>query len=392
MKKVCFITPNLLPVPNVRGGAIETIMTNIIKEQEKSEKIDITIVSIYDKNAFLESTNYTKTKFIYIKKNLLYLLYGLVYKISNKVFKTSYNTYNHVVLKKIKKLKFDYVIAEGGNYESYNEFLRYFKKEQLVLHLHHQGCSNEIIDNTFSKVIGVSDFAIKDFKKNSHIKNFYLLKNSISIENFDRVIPDKEKIRLKKQLGLERDDFIAIYCGRLIKEKGILELVKAVKMIDNPNIKLVIVGSINFANNGKDDYTDKLNEELVDTNRIILTGYIDNSELYRYYNIADIMVIPSIWEEVAGLVCIEGMISGKPIITTDAGGIREYVSGNTTIVKRNDKFIDNLAKAILDLYKNKDKLGEIGKANYNFALKFNNQDYYSNLLKLFEEDFCNEKE
>lgn len=392
MKKVCFITPNLLPVPNVRGGAIETIMTNIIKEQEKSEKIDITIVSIYDKNAFLESTNYTKTKFIYIKKNLLYLLYGLVYKISNKVFKTSYNTYNHVVLKKIKKLKFDYVIAEGGNYESYNEFLRYFKKEQLVLHLHHQGCSNEIIDNTFSKVIGVSDFVIKDFKKNSHIKNFYLLKNSISIENFDRVIPDKEKIRLKKQLGLERDDFIAIYCGRLIKEKGILELVKAVKMIDNPNIKLVIVGSINFANNGKDDYTDKLNEELVDTNRIILTGYIDNSELYRYYNIADIMVIPSIWEEAAGLVCIEGMISGKPIITTDAGGIREYVSGNTTIVKRNDKFIDNLAKAILDLYKNKDKLGEIGKANYNFALKFNNQDYYSNLLKLFEEDFCNEKE
>lgn len=392
MKKVCFITPNLLPVPNVRGGAIETIMTNIIKEQEKSEKIDITIVSIYDKNAFLESTNYTKTKFIYIKKNLLYLLYGLVYKISNKVFKTSYNTYNHVVLKKIKKLKFDYVIAEGGNYESYNEFLRYFKKEQLVLHLHHQGCSNEIIDNTFSKVIGVSDFVIKDFKKNSNIKNFYLLKNSISIENFDRVIPDKEKIRLKKQLGLERDDFIAIYCGRLIKEKGILELVKAVKMIDNPNIKLVIVGSINFANNGKDDYTDKLNEELVDTNRIILTGYIDNSELYRYYNIADIMVIPSIWEEAAGLVCIEGMISGKPIITTDAGGIREYVSDNTTIVKRNDKFIDNLAKAILDLYKNKDKLGEIGKANYNFALKFNNQDYYSNLLKLFEEDFCNEKE
>lgn len=391
MKKICFITPNLLPVPSVKGGAIETIMTNIIKEQEKNNKLDITVVSIYDKNALLESKKYKKTKFIYIRKNLIYLLYSIYYKICNKILKTNYNTYNHLVLKKIKNIKFDYIIAEGGHYESYSEFLKYFKKEQLVLHLHHQGKSNKVIDNTFSKIIGVSNFVIEDFKKNSEIEEYHLLKNSISISKFDREINEEEKIRLKEELGLKKDDFTIIFCGRLIKEKGVLELIKAVKEIENKKIKLVVVGSINFAKGGKDQYTEKISKEIEGINKIVLTGYIDSRDLYKYYKSADVMVIPSIWEEAAGLVCIEGMICKKPIITTDAGGIQEYVSSNSIIIKRDKNFIFNIKKSILQLYKDKERLSEIGEENYNFALKYNNENYYNCLVKIIEEEFTGEQ-
>lgn len=387
MKKVCFITSNLLPVPNVKGGAIETIMTNIITEQEKKGKLDMTIVSIYDKNALMESCKYKKTKFIYIKKNISYIIHSIYYKIANKILKKNYyNTYNHFVLKKIKKLDFDYIIAEGGHYESYKEFLKYFNKEQLVLHLHHKGESNEIIDNNFSKLIGVSNFVIEDFKKNSNIKNYYLLKNSIPIKNFEKELKSKEKIKIKGELGLTNDDFVIIYCGRLIKEKGVLELVKAVKKIDNPNIKLLVVGSINFANGGHDSYTQALSEETKDTNKIIMTGYIDNSELYKYYKLADIMIIPSLGEEAAGLVCIEGMICRKPIITTDAGGIGEYVTPQTIVINRNKNFINNLKKEILELHKNQDDFSKIGEENYRYALKFNNENYYNNLLEIIEKN------
>lgn len=387
MRKVCFITSNLLPVPNVKGGAIETIMTNIITEQEKQEKLDITIVSIYDKNAEIESKKYKKTKFIYIKKNISYIVHSIYYKIINKILKKDYNTYNHFVLKKIKKLDFDYVIAEGGHYESYKEFLKYFNRDQLVLHLHHQGESNDIIDNNFSKLIGVSNFVIEDFKKESKIKNYYLLKNSIPIKNFEKKLDDEEKIKLKEELGLNNDDFVIIYCGRLIKEKGVLELVKAVKKIDNPKIKLLVVGSINFANGGQDSYTEQLSNETKNTNKIIMTGYIDNSSLYKYYKLADIMIIPSLWEEAAGLVCIEGMICKKPIITTDAGGISEYVSPQTIVVNRNKNFINNLKKEILELYKKQDEFSKIGEENYKYALKFNNENYYNNLHEIIEKEF-----
>lgn len=391
MKKVCFITSNLLPVPDVKGGAIETIMTNIIMEQEQKKQLDMTVVSIYDKNAFLESQKFTKTKFIYIRKNLKYIICSILFKISNKVFNTNFNTYNYSVLNKIKKISFDYIIVEGGHYESYKRFLKYFKREQLVLHLHHQGESNKIIDDTFSKLVGVSDFVINDFKKTSSIKNYYLLKNSISISKFDRKLDYKNKIKLMNTLGLKKDDFIIIYCGRLVKGKGILELIKAVKLIDNPKIKLIVVGSINSANGGRDAYTDKLDEETKNTDRIILTGYIANDDLYKYYKLADIMVIPSLCEEAAGLVCIEGMICKKPIITTDAGGISEYVSDSTVVVKRNENFVDNLKLAILNLYKKQDEFLKIGDENFRCALKFNNQNYYNNLVKIIENDFDNEK-
>ena len=87
MKRICLITPNLLPVPNVLGGAIETIVTNIVKEQEKEEKIALTVVSIYNKKAELESKKYLHTNFIYVKKDLKYLFYGFIFKTVNFIFK-----------------------------------------------------------------------------------------------------------------------------------------------------------------------------------------------------------------------------------------------------------------------------------------------------------------
>ena len=130
MLKVCLITTNLLPVPCVLGGAIEGLVTNIIDEQEIENKLDLTVVSIYNQEAFASSKNYHHTKFIYIKKNLSYMLTSIIYKTINKLFKTNLNTYNHMVLKKIKNMNFDYVVAEGGHYESYNKFLKYYKRNK----------------------------------------------------------------------------------------------------------------------------------------------------------------------------------------------------------------------------------------------------------------------
>lgn len=385
MKKICLISSNLLPVPNVKGGAIETIITNILQEQEKQEKIELTVVSIFDEEAYKESQKYSKTRFIYIKKNFLYYIIGTIYNISNKLFKTNFNTYNTIVLNKIKKAKFDYIFAEGGHYESYNKFLKYFKKEQLVLHLHHFATSNSIIDSTFSKVVGVSKYVTDEFLKTSSIEKGYVLKNSIDLKKFDKKISEIEYLELRNKYHISNDDFVIIYCGRLIKEKGVLELVKAVKKIKNNQIKLLIVGSINFANGGVSEYTEILEKEISSCHdKVILTGFIDNNELYKYYNIADVMVIPSIWDEAAGLVCVEGMISKKAIITTGTGGIKEYVGDNAVFVKNDNKLVNDIKEKILYLYNNPKILEKQVNKGYKEAFKYNNQIYYRNLVKLIE--------
>ena len=86
------------------------------------------------------------------------------------------------------------------------------------------------------------------------------------------------------------------------------------------------------------------------------------------------------------------MISRLPIITTGSGGILEYVSDKSLIVSnQKSKMIDDLSKAILKLYQEKDKLENIGKYNYQEALKYSSATYYQELVKLIREDMNNEK-
>lgn len=395
MLKVCLITTNLLPVPNVLGGAIESLVTNLIKEQEKNAKIDLTIVSIYNKEAQIESKKYQKTNFIYIKKNLKYIFFGIIYNLSNKLFKTNFNTYNHMVLSKIKHHQYDFILAEGGHYESYYNFLKYYNRNQLILHLHHQGSSNEIIDKTFSRVLGVSDFVTYDFANTSNGIEPYCLRNGIRLDNFDIEVTDKEKVEIRDKYGLTKDDFIVLFCGRLIKEKGVLELIKSIKRIDNKNIKLLILGNNPFLKESKDEYIEKLNKEVLNyEDRIIFTGYVNNYDVYKYYKTADIVCIPSVWEDAATLVCVEAMVCKKPVLATKSGGIPEHLeSYSSIIVEKEKKLVENLEKGILKFYKNKDNLEKIGLKGYEHGCQFNSHNMYLNLvkyLKVFDKE--NKKE
>lgn len=380
--KICFIVPKSLPVPCVKGGAIERLVTDIIDQNEISKALDITVVSIYDEQAKNISGNYVNTKLIYIKNDIRYKLKGILVRIKN-LFGKKYNTYNECVLDKIKKYKFDYVIVEDGAYSSFTSYLKYFQKNQMILHMHHSGKSTNRADSTFGACFGVSNYVCEKFRKTSHISNVWPLKNGINITNFDKLATDEEKNSIRSELKFEQDDFVVIYCGRLIKEKGVLELVRAIKAINNKKIKLMIVGSINFANNGTSEYLTKLKEEVYSADdRIKFTGYVDNLELYKYYQAADMGIVPSLCEEAAALVSLEVMLSRIPLVITDVGGAPEFVSPETKIISK-DNIVKNISSAILDLYETKDK-SHIVETSYAFAKSFNTQKLYSDLTELLK--------
>lgn len=384
MKKVCLIVPNSLTVPDVLGGAIESLVTLIIRGNEEFKELDLTVVAPYNKEAENMSKNYKNTKFIYIHKKFLYSICSVFFKFSNLIFKTKFCTYNFFVLNKIKKNDYDFIIIEGGEYDSFTKFLKYFKKEQLILHLHHQWHTTNEIENTFSKIIGVSKFVIDDFKKDSKIENFDVLKNAIDINKFDKKVSNQIKDELRNKYNIKKDDFVVLYCGRLIQVKGVLELIKAIKNIKNDNIKLLIVGSSFFANSKKTEYIEKLEKEMSDIkNRVVFTGFIDNAKLYEIYSIVDILCVPSQWEEAAGLISIEGMISKKPLIVSEKGGIPEYVNKSGAIILNVDKnFIKNLEESIIYLYNNPDIRKKMSKINYMEAQKYNYLSYYKDFVKL----------
>ena len=71
--KIAIIGPQGLPVPPVKGGAIETLIDVVLRENEKEKKLDIDVYTIYDKDAMEYSKKYKEVNFIYLCKYKKYI-------------------------------------------------------------------------------------------------------------------------------------------------------------------------------------------------------------------------------------------------------------------------------------------------------------------------------
>ena len=86
------------------------------------------------------------------------------------------------------------------------------------------------------------------------------------------------------------------------------------------------------------------------TKNLIFLGSVDYIDLHKYYNLADVLCIPSQYEEGYGRVAMEAVACGLPVVGSNKGGIPEAVSEEVSILA--DPTVDNLEKIILRLYQN----------------------------------------
>ena len=156
--KVCFISPNVLPVPAVKGGACETLVETIIKYNEIYNLFDITNVSIFEEKAVEKSKMYHNTDFIFIKEGKSEVC-DLFFKEKDNVF---YN-YMDNVYEKIKDLDLDLIVIEGGDLEGYKYLLEKFPHKKCVAHFHGKPVASKILDETYEHFISVSEFVSNNF-------------------------------------------------------------------------------------------------------------------------------------------------------------------------------------------------------------------------------------
>ena len=188
-------------------------------------------------------------------------------------------------------------------------------------------------------------------------------------------------------MGFADDDFVVVFCGRIIPVKGVLELMQAILKIDNPKIKLLVIGSSDFGNGNLNDYSKKVQKvSLENTDRIVYTGFIDNADLYKYYQLSSIGTVPSLWNEACALVTLEMMHCGLPTIATKVGGNPELFTDETTIfIPFDDHVIENLRSNIVRLYENKDLCKQMSEKALERATLFTREIYFSNFCKVIED-------
>lgn len=398
--KTLIIAPKELYVPAIKGGAVETLITHLINENEKSEKLNIDVVTQYSKETSKIAKNFRYTRFIFVNidTNILLRLLRTFTRINflNRVRnKLSNIIYNHHIIKAIKKYKYDVIITEGGQYKKYEKVYACFPKEKSILHIHSSMNADYFCEQKYQYYIDISKFAIDSFLKNSNIDrtNVFLLENCIDEGVFLQRLNKEEYIECRNRFNIKPNEKVVLFCGRTVEEKGVKELISAFKRIKHiNNTKLLIVGSTFFgASNEKNKYEKELVELSKDIkDKIVFSGYIPNKELYKVYQVADLAVFPHICEEGFGLTVVEAMTSGLPIITTNSGAIpdllKDYI--NYKVIPKEDKneLINSLSQNMDEFLNEVDKLKlECSKKANLIANKYSTRNYYNNYVKILKE-------
>ena len=387
MYNIGIIMGGVMPVPAVCGGAIETLITSIVKKYSKEDGFRLTIFSVYHKEAVEEAKKYPDVRFVWTHTNTFWNLYKhavflTVRGLTGKTIRVLQRHYNEIA-PVIQNEKFDLLIVEGGDEQAVIDIAKGYKREQLVFHAHVHFIPKEEVVKGYGHMIGVSNFVVKEYEKACNIPvNTHVLKNAIDVKRFSRSVSEEKKRSIRKKLGLSEKDFVILYVGRIMEIKGVLELMKAVASLRDSHIKLLIIGSANFGKWAFSSYERKA-KKLAERNkdRIIFTGYVDNSEVYKYASVANVQCVPTLVEEAAGLVLMEAMSEGLPLIVTKSGGVMEYVDKSTTLFIKRENIVRNLKRAI-GYIKNhpevRDKMSANAKRQ---SVKCDEAIYYKNFVQ-----------
>lgn len=395
MKKIAIVSYDGMPLPPVKGGAIENLIQFLVEDNEAEKKAELTVFSVDDPIARKVAENYQNTQFVYIPKPGKI---AAVTEFTNRVFqKLHFGAASQVypylieVVKRINQENFDYVLVENSA-----EYVPYLKRKvsaEILLHVHndHLCKTYYLADEVLRSCKKV--FAVSDYVKNRILtidpeaEHVSVLRNVIDVERFSGT-SEEARDQLRRQYHIQPDDVVFAYFGRITPGKGVRELVQAFLQVSqkHDHAKLLVVGAKWFGTDKESPFTKELKAlsgQVED--KIIFTGYVDYQRIAQQYACADVVVVPSIMGEACGLVVLEAMASGKALIVSDSGGIPENISPEYAIeVPRGEQFVQGLAEAMDALAADKNRVVAMGNRGREQAGQFDKMLYLGKLLQILD--------
>lgn len=182
-------------------------------------------------------------------------------------------------------------------------------------------------------------------------------------------IPDPEENATQEKGYILRDLLTFAYVGRLVSEKGLSLLLEAAHRLKEQGYTF----HIKFVGDGPQrQHLEKITDAFGLRDQVTFTGFMTGENLAGVLEDAAAVVMPSIWEETAGLAAIEQMMRGRLVIASDIGGLGEIVGDAGLTFPMGD--VEQLAACMQRVLDEPDVIQSLGQTARARALKLFHQD------------------
>jgi glycosyltransferase involved in cell wall biosynthesis len=183
----------------------------------------------------------------------------------------------------------------------------------------------------------------------------------------------------REKLGLEKDTFYFITIGRLVKRKAVDTILHALSGIKNKKIKLLIVGD-----GPEMGYLSDLTSALNLNDRVQFPGYVEDDKKYSYLNNSDAFILTSLHEGF-GIVFMEAMFTGLPIVCTNHGGQVDFLTHNENALMLNVGDVESCRRYMMKIYTDTALYKIMAKNNKKKVKDFYAESVAAEYLKIFNE-------
>ena len=333
MVKVCFISPEYLPLSGGTGAYVYYLSNELIKHGNS-----IYIVTGYDESTDVKVNEQLNVFFLKTPKTPIiksFLFAGSAFRKLNKIRDSCPTDITHANLPLVPSFavpegfgktlistvhstwKGEAEAIKGEPYSrlnpnekfmvSFNWFLRIFENRML---------------ERSNKIIAVSEYTKRELLKYYKLdeNKIRVIHNGVDINKFK---PTNDKLKAKAELGFNPQDKAILSVGRLYARKGLFTLIESMPLVIRKfkNVKFIISGK------GLSNELGKLAKhaaKLGVKDNIVFAGYFPDKKLPKLYQAADIFAFSTFYENLPFAV-LEALSSGLPVVTTNVGGIPEII-------------------------------------------------------------------
>lgn len=222
----------------------------------------------------------------------------------------------------------DSVIIVHNSIKLYRQIRKRAPKAKMVMHMHNAFEPDGLDQNV--KMIVPSMFLKKHYQVYLPDADIAIVPNGIDLEAYQ-----KKAVPLQKSdLGITPEKKTIFFAGRTSPDKGVTLLLQAFEQLlkERNDIELVVVGDYMSKSKGEKATYQREVRELAERLKphCHMVGGVTPEEIYNYYSLADLVVIPSQFQEPFCMVAIEAMGAGKPVLVSTRGGMTEFVKEGDT--------------------------------------------------------------